>query len=293
MTEHPRSQPFSLTTTCASILACGLVMTPAAGQTGQPRPQNKVVIMVDASGSYRARRAEAIDRAAALLEQVATSKVRRWEVADAIAVVSLDAMPEVIWQGTLRDLKAEGAEQWRRRFAGRTDYAQCTDVGRAFQVALDFLEGEPGYTTKYLFAFSDLLDEPPTKSLRKCRKSVALPPTLAWEAMQDVQVHALWIPADQKLVWKRAAEEHGLSDFHLYTTSESAGVNIVPPPRAKVTEAVRQSNRQENSERFENVKQSFGTYLFSGLTWLGGTLGVLLLAGLVAGLLRRRARRAA
>lgn len=121
MTHHdPRPQGKTPAAVVAAIAASTL-MAPGMASAAAPQPVNKIVVMVDASGSYRARQAEAVARAVDLLARVAETKLRRWDAgADQIAVVSLDALPEVLWQGTLRDLKAVGAEQWKARFQGRT-----------------------------------------------------------------------------------------------------------------------------------------------------------------------------
>jgi len=87
--------------------------------TGEKKldPYNEVVIMLDGSISYKARRVEAINRALTLLDSIAQTKVRRWEQStDKIAIITVDAVPEVIWQGSIRDLKALKQSDWTERF---------------------------------------------------------------------------------------------------------------------------------------------------------------------------------
>lgn len=275
----------------ATVTAAGVLLATGPGYAAAPQPINKIVVLVDASGSYRARQTEAVTRAVELLTRVAETKLRRWDTgADQIAVVSLDALPEVLWQGTLRDLKAVGAEQWKARFQGRADYANCTDVSEGFRVALRFLEGDPRYTTRYLFAFSDLLHEPPTKSLRACQKPVALPGDVPWEALEDVQVHALWVPPDQKLIWNRAAQEHSNRQFQLYTPSESDQVTITPPPRAELDPATREERQQETRDQALRGLGAAEGYLVNGMIGIGGLFGLLLVIALVVSRFRRRRR---
>lgn len=291
MTHHDPRQQGKTQSAVAAAIAASTLMAPGMASAAAPQPVNKIVVMVDASGSYRARQAEAVTRAVELLTRVAETQLRRWDAgADQIAVISLDALPEVLWQGNLRDLKAVGAEQWKARFQGRTDYAHCTDVSASLRVALRFLDGDPRYTTRYLFTFSDLIHEPPTQSLRACRKPVALPGDVPWEELKDVQVHALWVPPDQKLVWNRAAQEHGHGQFQLYTPSESDQVTITPPPRAELDPATREERRQETRDQALRGLETAGRYWLNGMIGIGGLFGLLLVIALVASRFRRRRR---
>jgi hypothetical protein len=291
MTHHDQRHQGKTQSAVAAAIAAGMILAPGMASAAAPQPVNKIVVMVDASGSYRARQTEAVTRAVDLLARVAETKLRRWDAgADQIAVVSLDALPEVLWQGTLRDLKAVGAEQWKARFQGRTDYAHCTDVSAGLRVALRFLDGDPRYTTRYLFTFSDLLHEPPTQSLRACRKPVALPGDVPWEELKDVQIHALWVPPDQKLVWTRAAQEHGHGQFQLYTPSESDQVTITPPPRAELDPATRAERQQKTQDQVMRGLGTAGRYWINGMIGIGGLFGLLLVIALVVSRFRRRRR---
>ena len=274
--------------TLAAAATVGFFAVQALAQIERPEPYNQVVILVDASISYRERRQEAVARASALLEDLARTKVHRGDEAiDQITIASLDAVPEAIWQGTLRDLKKMTPKDWIERFAARKDYDGCTDVGAAFRLAAKRLDGDPRYVNKFVFAFSDLVDEPPMSSIRKCRPAAhpSLPPAdMPWEALSGVRVAVFWAPPNQKLAWTRAADQHGLGEsFQVYTTSESAAVRIEPLPRkaAELTE-----------EEKAAAVRTLGT-----LAWAGGALLVglaILFGGLVAAatiVSRRRARR--
>jgi len=226
-----------------------------AAQGAAPEPSNRIVVIIDGSGSYKKRIAEAVERVAKLLETMAQTKVHRWETsADRVVLISLDAMPTVLWQGTFAELKSLDRSAWTKRFQARTDYASCTDVGEAVQLAVKSLDGDSRYVGKYLWIFSDLIDEPPTTSVSKCRppRLPSLPAEgFPWESLIDVSVSVFWVPANQALAWKRLVGEHGLEDsFRLYTDSESAAAEIAPPPRRTITmtEAEAATARQELSD---------------------------------------------
>jgi hypothetical protein len=222
-----------------AIAAWAMLLAAGRMVLASPQPINKVVVMVDTSGSYKGRQMEAIQKTSKLLEAISQSKVHRWEKGiDQIFIVSLDAIPEVIWKGNLREIKALDRNYWIGRFKARTDYAKCTDMGAAFNLADSLLEGDSRYVKKYLFAFTDLIDEPPLESICKCKppQRPSLPPdNFPWHGLQDVSVAIFWVPPDQKLAWSRIAKEKGLTTFAIYTTSESAQVKIAPPPKARVT----------------------------------------------------------
>jgi hypothetical protein len=246
------------------VVALSLLL---GGCTSEKRPDvfNEVVIMVDGSGSYKARRLEAITSAVKLLESIAETKVRRWEQSvDRITIIAVDAVPEVIWQGSVRELKALKSTDWTERFKARTDYENCTDEEAAFKLAVKSLQGDSQYVKKYLLAYTDLISEPPTSSIRRCQppaKPSVPSEDFPWTDLQDVSVSIFWVPPEQKLAWKRIVAEHGLgSSFALYTTSESSEVKISAPTKAtvKATEADRAADR-------ESYKQT----IFTVLEWLG------------------------
>jgi hypothetical protein len=235
-----------------SALTAALMMLSVGTVSAQveAEPHNRVVIVIDGSGSYKARQTEAVERAVTLLDGMAQTKLHRWEPAtDHVSLISLDAIPEVLWQGTLQDLKKLDRAAWIGRFRARTDYAHCTDVSAAFRLAAQSLEGDFRSVSKYLFVFSDLIHEPPTTSIAACQrpKRPSLPPEeFPWGALQDVSVAVFWVPPDQKLAWRRVVEEQGLtSSFALHSASESTAVTIAPPPRPTlaVTEADREAER--------------------------------------------------
>lgn len=226
----------------------------------RPEPSNKVAIILDGSITFKARRADAIARASSLLDSISQTKSRRWEkgLFD-ITIISLDAMPEVIWTGSLQDLKAIKQSDWAERFKARKDYEQCTDVDAAFQLAINHLEGDSQYVSKYIFAFTDLIHEPPAGSIRSCRATArpSLPSdAFPWANLREVSVSVFWVPPDQKLAWQRVATENGLtSNFALYTSSESGQIKLNPPPKPalKITEADRAADRERYTGAFLGI----------------------------------------
>jgi hypothetical protein len=275
----------TLTGLCLTI---GFTLSGCSEQGIKPDIANHLVVMVDASGSYKARQAEAVDRAVAILEGMAKTKLKRWEsTSDKIFIISLDASPDTIWQGSLKELKAKSPSFWTERFIARSDYASCTDVSGAFRLAAKHLQGDSRYIGKYLFIFSDMLHEPPTDNMRACQFPVKVSPAdFPWTNLGDVSASVFWMPPDQKLLWRKAVQERGLeANFSLYTTSESATVSIPNPPRPqeKVTEVDQKTKRG----------QILST-VTTGLAWAGIIIVAFILL-IIAGLVfqRNRGRRRA
>lgn len=238
-----RKQSFAL------ALAMALVMSsvcPSAQAALTPSgPFNRIVVVVDASDSFKQRRLEAIERAQRLVQQLSARKLKRWEAADQVVIISLDAMPEVLWEGDTRALTQSSRGDWISRFKARSDYARCTDVQAALELALSALERAPQPAAKYLIGFSDLIHEPPLQSPSKC-KAPTLPSVpgkdFAWDRLADVSVAMFWLPPAQKLAWDRTMKDSGLTTFKLLTNSESSAVEIdLPrPPVHEVTEQERE-----------------------------------------------------
>src|SRR3989344_2416425 len=207
---------------------------------GSVAPHNRIAIIIDASGSYQAREADAIERATALIDEIADAKLGRWEKAmDEVAVISLDAVPEVLLRASVGGLKAMDRRQWLERIRARRDYAFCTDVTRAFEIASLFLtQGDTRYVTQYLVAFSDMQHEPPGTSIRGCQKTGRVPNDFPWEVLKHTNVSVMWMPAEAKLQWARAATAQGASTFAFYTESESSAVHLARPPKAKLDPAL-------------------------------------------------------
>src|SRR5438552_14774744 len=85
--------------TCAAVVAC-------AGGPIRQAPINRAAILIDTSGTFAGRVPDALTKASALLAEMATPALHRWDPgADRISIVSIDASPDVLWEGTLRDLQ--------------------------------------------------------------------------------------------------------------------------------------------------------------------------------------------
>lgn len=240
-------------------------------------PVNRVVVVVDCSGSFKARRMEAIQATTKLLESMAETKLHRWETANSeVVLIALDAMPEVIWKGDLKKLKKTDRKEWIDRFNARKDLTGCTDVKAALELAATELEGDPSLIRKYLFVFSDLVHEPPTTSVRRCEKALCGPsPDLSWGAFEDVSVSVFWVPANIKLTWDRAVKEQGLQTFKLFSTSQSDAEKITPPPKPVrvVSEEERSASRAAVISAGTGILK-WGGYVFAGFMGLAVILAI-------------------
>lgn len=245
------------------FLIVGLALSGCSEQSVKPEVANHLVLMVDASGSYKARQSEAIARAIVLLEGMSKTKLKRWEsTSDKIFIISLDASPDTIWQGSLKELKTKRPDFWKERFVARTDYASCTDVSGAFRLAAKHLEGDSRYISKYLLVFSDMLHEPPTNNMRACQSPVRVSPQdFPWVDLGDVSVSVFWMPPDQKLLWRKAARDRGMeANFALYTVSESPSAPIPEPPRPK--EKITDEERKTQKDKIVSGARSLAFWLF-------------------------------
>lgn len=273
------------------IVVRGLALLLTALQVGcaaevQRDPVNHVVVVIDGSGSYRTRQEEAVARASQLLDEMTQKRLHRWDKgSDHITVISLDAIPEVLWEGSGLALKEMDTNVWRAHFAARTDYANCTDVTAAFHLAARYLEGDPRYVHKYLFVFSDLLNEPPTSSISKCARAGGRPDAdFPWTALHDVSTAVFWMPPNQKLEWRRAATEHGVGDnLALYTTSESGQVEIAPPPTPKLE----RSEAEVAADKERVVRTGMSVLTVVGIGFVV-TMVLVIGGALLAGRRRRR-----
>ena len=223
-------------------LSCGLLsfalLSIAEGMTQETqRPANIVIVAIDRSMSFQARQQNAIDSTLKYLDQIASRKLGRWEGKnDKIVIISLDAMPSVLWRGNLQELKALSSADWSKQFAARSDYQRCTDVTGAFSLAgEEFANSDSGPTYKYLLVFSDLIHEPPTTSASICAKPEYAPTAdFPWATLQDVSVSVFWLPVNQKLIWQRAFREStGWATKSRSTATRSKRCADYPAPASK------------------------------------------------------------
>ena len=263
-----------------------LVLSGCTGASSEPKPANHIALLIDGSKTFDHRRSEAVDRAQELIGKIAEKPGRRYQgTHDSVAVIAIDAMPSVLWRGSLMELRSADQEDWIRRFAARTDYSYCTDVDRAFRLAIDELGPSSPQIQKYIFVFSDLQHEPPTTTMRRCEKPIiGAAGTFPWDGIEDVSVTAFWTPPNQKLAWQRQVDGRGLSkSFHVYVDSESAEVSPAPPPAAK-----RVISEQERRQTQEGV----ASVIRSGFKWMLAAVALFLaLTGVAAFLASRRRQR--
>lgn len=257
----------------------------ADSASAQDAPFNRIVIIIDSSGSYRSRQDEALAMANRLLNGVANRPRRHWQGSDEVRIIALDGLPETIWSGAAADLGEGAPATWVRRFGGRRDFVYCTDVRAAFDRALEELSSGRTPTKKYIFIFSDLLSEPPTTTLRNCASPRA---TLGadefdYSRLSDVHIAAFWLPAEQKRAWDETFRANGLSAFRLFSDSESAAVEDVdiPPVAMRV---VTEEGRRETLAKLRGL----GAWLFGAA---GAVAAGIVLVILLVVLGRRRGQR--
>jgi hypothetical protein len=247
-----------------SMLTLGACDKPA------PKPGNYVVVMIDRSISFHSRQEDAINKTVKYLEQIANRTIGRWQgQADKIAVIAIDAIPAVLWEGNLQELKKISKEDWTNRFAARTDFERCTDITSAFTLAAErFANADAQSTSKYLLVFSDLIHEPPISSVSRCAKPHPAPADdFPWASLEDVSVSVFWLPINQKLIWQRAVQEKGLAGHvSLYSDSESGTVTITAPPKAK--RKVSERERAQDAGEYGSLLRSVVVVAIAGAALL-------------------------
>lgn len=272
----------------SKLLVVSVLLLSGCAADSMPEPYNHTVVLIDSSGSYQKRRGEALGRAVALLEDYGQRKLKRWDPgADRIAIVALDAVPEVLWEGGFREMQETPADVWTRRFEARTDYAHCTDVTAAFRVALSRFQADPRHVQKRLVVFSDLIDEPPTTSIRTCgtARFPSLPKDdFPWDGLSETAVSVFWLPPDQKLAWGREVAKRGLGEqVRLYTVAESSAAPLQAPPVPTL---------EVTAEEQAAQREKIGAGALSLAKGLGGVAAVsgLALGAITLGLRRGRRR---
>lgn len=259
--------PKMTTAVCTSVLLT-IIASTGCSDAKRTVPANHVAVLIDGSGTFKRRRADAIERARELVGGIANTRRRRSQGSqDAVVIIAVDAVPAVLWRGSLDALRETDHTKWISRFDARSDYASCTDIDAAMNLALRELGESSLQIHKYMFVFSDLLHEPPAMDdMTRCeapRRGPGL--EFPWDQLEDVSVSVLWAPKAQKLVWQREIDKHDLSPtFNLYTESESAEVEIQPPPPAKrvMTERDKAKARLELSGFVWWVVKALGVVAF-------------------------------
>jgi len=207
---------------------------------------NRVVVVIDSSGSFAPRAPQAVEKVVRLLDDYAARKERRTRSrhSDEISVIALDAAPEVIFTGTLAELRKIDRKGWIARFNARREFGACTDVVAAFNLAVEVLGKAPAADGTYLFGFSDLIDEPAVslpegRGRMKCRSARYAPaPDFPWPALAEMQtrVYLSWLPSTQAVRWQQKVREEGLAETVKVLSEAETPVQalLAPPPARKV-----------------------------------------------------------
>jgi len=216
-------------------------------------------VMIDRSRSFNSRQQDAIDKSLKYLDEIASRKLGRWQgKADKIVLISIDAIPAVLWEGTLQDFQKVPKEDWTQRFAARSDFEKCTDITTAFKLAgARFSAADAASTSKFLVVFSDLISEPPLNSASTCAKAHPAPTEdFPWQSLSDLSLTVFWLPINQQLVWQRAVNDRGLaSHVALYSDSESGVKSLAAPPAAelKMSESERLREKEKIASQIKTV----------------------------------------
>lgn len=269
-------------------MAIGIVLliSSLAWGEGIKEPANKIVVIVDCSGSFKSQHQNAVKQTTALLDTLSQTKLKRWEGdTDEVVLICLDALPQVLWKGTIKALKASDLNSIAQLFSARKEFSLCTDVLGAFELALRNLEGDPRFFSKYLFVFSDLIHEPPTKSVTSCGRPVNVQGNdFPWHLLADISTTVFWMPANQQFVWKKAISNYELEDrFTMYSTGFSDRIDITPPPRPE--EKISDQEREEKHQEVIAGLHRLGKWSAKAL---GFILGLFFFLGMVVFFFRRR-----
>lgn len=232
----------------------------------KPKPFNRVAVIIDSSGTFRNHQYEALQKMQGLMEKIAEKKDRRYQEPDEIYLISLDSRPEVIWYGKKHQLEQLTEERLSAILGARRTYNNCTDITKAFNLASQKLNREPSPAAKWLFVFSDLIDEPPVSGNGcKAPSRPSFPPdSIRWDTLIDgnTSIGVFWAPDVQIQAWETSLSDLG-ANIRFYNAAEAQNADLPTPPKArfKMTE-------EERTEKIEKIK-GFG----AGLGGLG--LGVL------------------
>lgn len=254
------------------------------------RSFNRIVVMLDASGTFKDRRMEAVQKAEELVGKISAAKSKRYEGKDEVIIISLDSIPETIWSGTKEQLSNETPQYWKQRFNARSDYMNCTDIENGFILAAQELHKDPQATNLYLFAFTDLINEPPAGSATKCQP-VTLPSLpsaeFPWDVFADVETHVLWTPINQKQAWFEAVNAAKLgANFHIHSGSESSVIELNAPPKAR--HIMSEEERIEGKGKIQGFFKGIGK---TALYVVGGGVLILVLGGVFTSIIAKRNNR--
>lgn len=216
-----------------------MLATGSTSSASEGSPFSRVVIILDASGTFRGRISEALLKVQELVAALESQRTTRRDTPDEIYILRLDGAPKVIWAGNRLQLDQLTPEMLQAAF-GPATIPDCTDVGAAFNLAQFKLDAAPAPMGKYIFAFSDLLDEPVSSGGRKCVPLArpSLPPrSVDWKRLSDVSILGLWVDDREIRAW---SETLGIpKNIKLLDEAQSRNSTVAAIPKAtrKLTES--------------------------------------------------------
>jgi hypothetical protein len=250
----------------------------------QDPPFNRIVIILDASGTFRKRVGEALPKIQGLVAGIEGERTTRYDAQDEILIISLNGHPSVIWAG-YKDQLDQLTEQQLQDAFGVTPKPDCTDVGYALNLAGFKLNAAPPPTAKYLFAFTDLLNEPVTKDGKSCLplSRPSLPPrSVEWDSLADASMTFFWVSDVEIRGWEQVlAPKHLNLKMLDEAASRNANIESVPKAKRKIS-AQEQQQAQEGFRRLGVVVAIVA----------GAVIGLVVLMGVALSLIARRRRRA-
>jgi len=235
-------------------------------------------MVIDSSGSFKGHQYEAIKKVGGLLKKIGEKKERRYEAIDEIYIVSLDARSEVIWAGNRQQLDQLTEKLIAELFGKREGCLYATDIAGAFNLAAHKLDREPMPTDKWLFVFSDLIDEPPLPGNKSQPPENPSPPSsqIRWDRLADTSISIFWTPDQQIMVWEDTLTGKGLS-LKFYDEAEALNIELAPPPKAR-----KEMTKEERIVAKERIRDGIDIAKAMGIKMLCGLaifiIAVILLA---------------
>jgi hypothetical protein len=217
-----------------AAVSLGLMCLPA--QAGPQKPFNRIVILLDLSGTMARYLPAAIQKASLLIDNMGGEDrtEKRWEIPDEIYLISIDSKPEVLWAGNRQQLGQLAGPALSDIVKERSGLGQCTDLTAALNLAEFKLTRAPEPTAQYLFVFSDLIEERPLAG-RTCTvpKRPSLPPTgVNWDRLADASITVFWVGNAEIQTWMGSPLISGLQ-IRMYDAAEAVNVAVAAPPKAR------------------------------------------------------------
>ncbi|MCW5941092.1 MAG: VWA domain-containing protein [Fimbriimonadaceae bacterium] len=202
--------------------AAALAQSNAAG-----RPHNRIVVIVDRSGSFVARLGAARDAAWDYVRRVATTSPY-----DEVYVLACDAKPRAIAyiQGvrSKREAQAEFAQAFRAA-AGSIG----TDVVGSLELAAFYLSNPPRADADHLLLFSDMqVDDAKTPDGRLIERFRPLS-AFDWSTLQGATVRAVWVAEAVRPKLRALPAFMALDQVVTGIESGATGRRLDPPKRVR------------------------------------------------------------